>query len=446
LVSRRLTSAKKYILKCDHYGEMRHTIDICWALHGVPDGEKERRRFKKEQLGDKAHVAAVATSVADVATEHNHLTAITVAVVITVLSTPTPPPLAPIMGVGSVLLTPALPSVTSSVLLTPAKHGLFLSQRKSQLTKKNIKVMWRSKKQNVVSRSSVESEHRGIAQGSAFEIANNPVQHDRTKHVEVDRNFIKEKLEHKLISIPFVPSSNQLANMLTHAMSKRQFEDSLDKLTVSINVMPTGGQLTIAANLTKDELGQSVHLVHLELRITRAGGGIPEGLLNQMFGNNVGISEERNGLLVRSKLVKLRNGDVMYLREAGKATFMISVELAAAQKLSLIIDFFEPVKPYEVPMTALLLGPCSHTSLQLKQLPDCSLCLVERLCDTMVQEVFELTGYDRVMMAYKFHDDDDHGEVVKVLQDEKLPFDLTLCCSSSTLRAPHSCHPQYMKN
>ncbi|KAJ6288023.1 hypothetical protein OIU77_026304 [Salix suchowensis] len=95
---------------------------------------------------------------------------------------------------------------------------------------------------------------------------------------------------------------------------------------------------------------------------------------------------------------------------------------------------------------------------------------MERLCDTMVQEVFELTGYDRVM-AYKFHDDD-HGEVVsevtkpgmepylglhypatdipqasrflfmknkvrmivdchakhvKVLQDEKLPFDLTLC-------------------
>ncbi|KAH0976364.1 hypothetical protein GBA52_026083 [Prunus armeniaca] len=34
---------------------------------------------------------------------------------------------------------------------------------------------------------------------------------------------------------------------------------------------------------------------------------------------------------------------------------------------------------------------------------------------------------------------------VKV-EDEKLPFDLTLCGSSSTLRAPHGCHPQYMKN
>ncbi|CAL2275786.1 unnamed protein product [Prunus armeniaca] len=123
-------------------------------------------------------------------------------------------------------------------------------------------VTWRSKKQNVVSRSSAESQYRGIAQGvceilwlrwllaeigfrpnaatklhcdnqSAFEIANNPVQHYQTKHVEVDRHFIKEKLEHKLISIPFVPSSEQLAEMLTHAVSKRRFEDSLDRLGIT---------------------------------------------------------------------------------------------------------------------------------------------------------------------------------------------------------------------
>ncbi|CAL2225144.1 unnamed protein product [Prunus armeniaca] len=125
-------------------------------------------------------------------------------------------------------------------------------------------VMWRSKKQNVVSRSFAESEYRGIAQEvceilwlrwllaeirfrpnaatdnqSAFEIANNLVQHDQTKHVEVDRHFIKEKLEHKLISIPFVPSSEQLADMLTHAVSKRRFEDSLDKLGITDIYAPT---------------------------------------------------------------------------------------------------------------------------------------------------------------------------------------------------------------
>ncbi|KAM2392165.1 hypothetical protein ACFX1X_035690 [Malus domestica] len=105
-------------------------------------------------------------------------------------------------------------------------------------------VTWRSKKQKVVSRSSAEAEYRGMAHDiceilwlrklleglgfkpkeimrlycdnqSAREIADNPVQHDRTKHVEVDRHFIKEKLERKIVSIPFVKSEEQLADVLT---------------------------------------------------------------------------------------------------------------------------------------------------------------------------------------------------------------------------------------
>jgi len=44
----------------------------------------------------------------------------------------------------------------------------------------------------------------------ACDISHNPVQHDRTKHVEVDRHFIKEKLEAKLIEVPHVRSQDQL--------------------------------------------------------------------------------------------------------------------------------------------------------------------------------------------------------------------------------------------
>ncbi|CAL8155430.1 unnamed protein product [Prunus armeniaca] len=107
-------------------------------------------------------------------------------------------------------------------------------------------VTWHSKKQNIVSRSSTESEPDATTKlhydsQSAFEIANNLVQHDRTKHVEIDQHFIKEKLKHKLISILFVPSSEQLADMLSHVVSKRRFEDSLDKLSITDIYAPTCG-------------------------------------------------------------------------------------------------------------------------------------------------------------------------------------------------------------
>ncbi|EOY27809.1 Phytochrome E isoform 1 [Theobroma cacao] len=110
------------------------------------------------------------------------------------------------------------------------------------------------------------------------------------------------------------------------------------------------------------------------------------------------------------------------------------------------------------------------------------------LCDTVVEDVQKLTGYDRVMV-YKFHDDDDHGEVVseirrsdlepylglhypaidipqaarflfkqnrvrmicdchanpvKVIQSDELK--QPLCLVNSTLRSPHGCHRQYMAN
>ncbi|KAF8394682.1 hypothetical protein HHK36_020899 [Tetracentron sinense] len=112
---------------------------------------------------------------------------------------------------------------------------------------------------------------------------------------------------------------------------------------------------------------------------------------------------------------------------------------------------------------------------------------IKLLCDTVVENVRELTGYDRVMV-YKFHEDE-HGEVVAerkrsdlepyiglhypatdipqasrflfrqnrvrmivdchathvpVIQDEGLM--QPLCLVGSTLRAPHGCHAQYMAN
>ena len=39
---------------------------------------------------------------------------------------------------------------------------------------------------------------------ATINFAHNPIQYDQTKHVEVDRHFIKEKIESGIISTPFV--------------------------------------------------------------------------------------------------------------------------------------------------------------------------------------------------------------------------------------------------
>nr|GEX34489.1 putative copia-type protein [Tanacetum cinerariifolium] len=65
---------------------------------------------------------------------------------------------------------------------------------------------------------------------AAIQISKNLVQHDRTKHVEVDRHFIKEKLEAGIIELPFVKSSDQLADILTKAVGTDMFHKCLSKL------------------------------------------------------------------------------------------------------------------------------------------------------------------------------------------------------------------------
>ncbi|GAA0167730.1 hypothetical protein LIER_22598 [Lithospermum erythrorhizon] len=50
---------------------------------------------------------------------------------------------------------------------------------------------------------------------SAISIAHNPIQHDRIKHVEVDRHFIKEKIEENIITIKHVNTGQQLVDILT---------------------------------------------------------------------------------------------------------------------------------------------------------------------------------------------------------------------------------------
>ena len=73
----------------------------------------------------------------------------------------------------------------------------------------------------------------------AIDISHNPIQHDQTKHVEVDRHFIKKNLEEKIIWFPFVMSEDQLAYIHTKAISNRNFYILIDKLDIRDIYAPT---------------------------------------------------------------------------------------------------------------------------------------------------------------------------------------------------------------
>ncbi|WJZ90013.1 hypothetical protein VitviT2T_009191 [Vitis vinifera] len=95
-------------------------------------------------------------------------------------------------------------------------------------------VTWKIKKQNVVPHSSAKAEFR-----AACDIAHNPIQHDRTKHGKVDRLFINEKLDDKIVELPNIRSKNQLANILTKVVSSQVFSKFLDKLDMCDSYVPT---------------------------------------------------------------------------------------------------------------------------------------------------------------------------------------------------------------
>lgn len=66
---------------------------------------------------------------------------------------------------------------------------------------------------------------------------------------------------------------NVVQDATEETMNDTLYGDSLrlqqvisDFLLISINFTPSGGEVVIAANLTKDQLGESVHLVRLDLR------------------------------------------------------------------------------------------------------------------------------------------------------------------------------------
>ena len=69
---------------------------------------------------------------------------------------------------------------------------------------------------------------------SVVSIAHNPVFHGRTKHMEIDVFFVREKVLTKQLSVLHIPSLDQWADVLTKSLSSARFQVLRDKLNVKI--------------------------------------------------------------------------------------------------------------------------------------------------------------------------------------------------------------------
>ncbi|GJY84356.1 retrovirus-related pol polyprotein from transposon TNT 1-94 [Tanacetum coccineum] len=93
-------------------------------------------------------------------------------------------------------------------------------------------VNWSSKKQDCTSMSFAKAEYIPIYcdSKSAIAISCNPVQHSRTKHINIRYHFIKERVEKCTIELYFAGTEYQLADLITKALPKERFEFLVHKI------------------------------------------------------------------------------------------------------------------------------------------------------------------------------------------------------------------------
>jgi hypothetical protein len=126
-------------------------------------------------------------------------------------------------------------------------------------------VSWSSKKQPIVSLSSTKSEYKALTNAtcevvwlrriltdveeekngpscincdnqSAIKLAHNPIYHARSKHIELQHHFVREKIESKEINLIFCNTNDNVADIFTKPLGKLKFEVFRSKLGVVENL------------------------------------------------------------------------------------------------------------------------------------------------------------------------------------------------------------------
>jgi histone deacetylase 1/2 len=131
-------------------------------------------------------------------------------------------------------------------------------------------ISWSSKRQLTVSRSSAEAEYHAVAHVvaescwirnllqelhcplhrstvvycdnvSAVYLSVNPVQHRRTKHIEIDIHFVRDKVQVGDVRVLHIPTASQYADIFTKGLPSAPFVEFRSSLTVQEPPVDTAG-------------------------------------------------------------------------------------------------------------------------------------------------------------------------------------------------------------
>ena len=145
-----------------------------------------------------------------------------------------------------------------------------------------------SKRQPTLSRSSAEADYRGVANVvsdscwlrnlllelhcpilqatlvycdnvSAIYLFGNPVQHQRTKHIEMDIHFVREKVARGEVRVLHVPSRYQIADIFTKGLPCVLFNDFRDSLSIR---QPPASPAGVCKNISRDIFQPLVYFVY----------------------------------------------------------------------------------------------------------------------------------------------------------------------------------------
>ncbi|GJW71987.1 ribonuclease H-like domain-containing protein [Tanacetum coccineum] len=137
---------------------------------------------------------------------------------------------------------------------------------------KNL-LSWSSKRQSTLSHSNEEAEYRGVANAvaetcwlrnllrelhtplssttlvycdnvSAIYLSCNPVQHQRTKHIEIDIHLVRDLVAAGQVCVLHVPSRYQFADIFTTGLSSSLFEEFCSCLSIRCPPVPTAGSVS----------------------------------------------------------------------------------------------------------------------------------------------------------------------------------------------------------